>query len=85
MDFPIIWLINKVISKVGALITILFAWLPDSPFQYDLTDSAAAQWFGYINYVIPVPDIVLHMSLYITAVAIYYVIRIALRWVKAIE
>jgi hypothetical protein len=83
MDTPIIWLINKVIAAAGKVITVLFIWLPDSPFQYviELNNS----WIGYINYIIPVPGIIAHMSLYITAVAIYYVVRIALRWVKGIS
>lgn len=83
MDIPIIWIINKIIEKVGAVITILFAWLPDSPFQGLI--GSAAQWTQYINYVIPVYSIILHLSLYLTAVAIYYVVRIALRWAKAIS
>jgi len=80
---PIIALLNKVIAAVGKVITVLFVWLPDTPFQYEL--DLESSFISYINYVIPVSDFVLHMSLFVSAVAMYYVVRIALRWVKAIE
>ena len=83
MDTPIIWLINKVIAAAGKVITVLFAWLPNSPFVGLI--GSAGQWIDYINYVVPVYSIITHLSLYLTAVAIYYVIRIALRWVNGIS
>lgn len=76
-------LINKFIASIGTLCGALFLLLPDSPFQ-NITAFDAA-WIGYINYFIPVGSIVAHTAVYITAVGSYYLIRIALRWAKAIE
>lgn len=80
---PIITIINTVIAKVGAVITLLFALLPDSPFVYVM--NLESDWIGYINYFLPMNAMVAHIELFLVAVAIYYVIRIALRWAKAID
>lgn len=81
MQIAIIALINKVIEAAGNLITVLFSLLPDSPFLWlENIDSVVLQ---AINWVIPVSAMVSHLQLYVVAVAIYYALRIALRWVKA--
>ena len=80
---PIITIINTLIAKVGAVITLLFALLPDSPFIYVM--NLESDWIGYINYFLPMAPMVAHIELFLVAVAIYYVIRIALRWAKAID
>jgi hypothetical protein len=81
MQIAIIRLINIVIEKLGHAIELLLALLPDSPFLWlEKLDSTV---LDAINYVIPIPAMVSHLQLYVLAVAIYYAIRIALRWAKA--
>lgn len=83
MQIAIIAMINKVIEAFGEAITALFILLPDSPFIYilDLT----GEWIGYINFFIPIAGMIAHMELFLTAVAIYYVLRIPLRFVKGVD
>lgn len=76
-------IINKFIESIGTLVGALFLLLPSSPFQN--IPSLDGTWISYINYFIPVGTILAHTALYITAVGAYYLIRIALRWAKAIE
>lgn len=83
MGIAIIALINKVIAAAGKTLTILFSWLPESPFIGLI--GSAAQWIDYINYVVPVYSIVMHLTLYLSAVAVYYVVRVAMRWVNGIS
>lgn len=83
MKIAIIALINKVIEAAGAAITAIFLLLPESPFIYVM--NLDAEWLKAINWLLPIGGFIAHMELFITAVAIYYVLRIALRWLKAAE
>jgi len=83
MQIAIISLINKVIAAAGEVLTVLFSLLPDSPFIYVL--ELENTWIEYINYIIPVAGIIAHLELFLVAVAIYYVLRIPLRWVKGVD
>lgn len=75
--------INIIIEKAADAIQFLLLLLPDSPFIYIM--NLESEWLGYINYFFPVCGAIAHLELFVLAVAIYYVIRIALRWVKAID
>lgn len=74
-------LINEIIEAVGKVLLALLNLLPDSPFNYVLNiDNQIMKFFCWI---FPVPQVVSHMQAYVTAVAVYYCIRIALKWIKA--
>lgn len=73
---------NGLISAVASFIGVLLALLPTSPFA---SVSVNSTWLSYINYFIPVGTILTHLGLYLTAALSYYIIRIGLRWAKAIE
>lgn len=83
MKIAIITLFNKLIEAVGAAISAIFILLPDSPFVYVM--ELEADWLNAINWLFPIGGFIAHLELFITAVAIYYVLRIALRWLKAAE
>jgi hypothetical protein len=81
MQVGIISIINRVIEAVGSAISAIFILLPDSPFLW--VEEIDSEVLEAINWVIPVSAMISHIQLYVTAVAIYYVLRIALRWLKA--
>lgn len=81
MQIAIIRLINIVIEKLGHAIELLLSLLPDSPFLW--VERIDSKVLDAINYVIPIPAIISHLQVYVMAVALYYAIRIALRWAKA--
>jgi hypothetical protein len=81
MQVGIISIINRVIEAVGSAISAIFIFLPDSPFLW--VEEIDSEVLEAINWVIPVSAMISHIQLYVTAVAIYYVLRIALRWLKA--
>jgi hypothetical protein len=81
VQIAIIRLINIVIEKIGHAIELLLALLPDSPFLW--VERIDSKVLDAINYVIPIPAIISHLQVYVMAVALYYAIRIALRWAKA--
>lgn len=62
--------------------------LPDSPFQqvaYDLKNSPFGDTLAYINYFVPIGQMVGFLSLYLTAVTVWYICRWALRLAQYID
>lgn len=61
--------------------------LPDSPFQVLklYSSSSVGQWMGYLNWFIPIGTFLVILEAWLSAIAVYYVIQIILRWAKAIE
>lgn len=79
---------NLLILAVSALIKALMAILPVSPFQngvYQGFVDGVSDYLPGLNWIIPVGAIVSILGLWLTAITMYYVAQIALRWAKAIE
>lgn len=78
--------INLLIKALGVVLNLVFAILPDSPFQkYIVGNSTIKQYVGQINYFLPIAEILLILEAWCGAIAIFYVVQIILRWIKAIE
>jgi hypothetical protein len=60
-------------------------FLPDSPFQSFLEHIGKIPFLGYLNYFVPVAEIIAVTQLWVTAVGLFYLVQLALRWVKMIE
>lgn len=76
-------IINAVISAVGTVLNALLLLLPDSPFE--TVSGINADILQALNYFIPVNAMLAHLELYLVAVTAYYIVRVALRWVNAIQ
>lgn len=83
LDF-LIRFVNLIIDNVAIAATWLLDFLPESPFSY-LENSPVAEYLPVINWFIPVEAIVNVLTVWITAVAGYYLLAIVMRWVKAIN
>lgn len=82
-DF-VINLINVLINIVGSALGVIFSILPNSPFS-SISLNPIANFLGYMNYFIPVVEIVSILTLWGSAIGIYYIYQIALRWLKVVE
>lgn len=58
--------------------------LPLSPFRQFLNSFADIPFLGYLNWFIPVRDILIVFSAWLSAVALYYFYSIIMRWLKVI-
>lgn len=61
--------------------------LPDSPFLF-LKEMAAgdfAEWFHILNWFIPINVFLGILEAWCSAILLYYVVQVVLRWAKAIE
>lgn len=60
--------------------------LPSDPIQSYLTATTQIKaYFGYINYFIPITQMLAVTRAWLVAVGLYYLYQIVLRWIKAIE
>lgn len=75
---------NAFIRLLAKVLDAIFILLPDSPFK-DIDSSPISDFLGYMNYLVPVTEIVAIMTLWCTAIALYYIVQIALRWIKVID
>ncbi len=77
---------NVLIKALGVVLTGLLAILPNSPFEkYIIQNSYIRQFVGYINYFVPVAEMLIVLESWCVAIAVYYGVQIVLRWLKAIE
>lgn len=82
----IIGIVNYLIEGLGAVLAVILALLPDSPFQkYILANSTVTKYLGYVNYFVPVSEMLVIFSAWCTAIAVYYIYQAVLRWVNMIE
>jgi hypothetical protein len=78
----IITIVNGMLNLVGTAIISTSSLLPDSPFQWNL--SGASTLLTWLFWLVPIPGILTLLSAYVAAVALYYAIRVVLRWLKVV-
>ncbi|MDY0237111.1 MAG: hypothetical protein RBR71_13880 [Gudongella sp.] len=75
--------INVIVDGLASLVNLLFMLLPNSPFQ--TIDLSTVPYLNTLNWFIPIDFMILTLTAWTTAIALYYVVMVALRWAKAIE
>ena len=75
--------VNLLIKALGEIITVLLEILPTSPFL--LVNEINLPFLEELNWIIPI-DFMISVSLtWLICIAIYYIVSIALRWIKVIQ
>lgn len=77
--------LNSFISGCGDVLAGIIALLPKSPFTAYTDVSLGSQLLSFINWIVPVGTMISILEAWVTAIAVWYIIQIILRWVKAIE
>lgn len=74
--------INGLISILGKALSLVLALFPPSPFQIDF--SGYQDWIGVLNYFLPIGAFLGILTTWLSAIAIYYMYQIVMRWVKVV-
>ncbi len=77
----VVTVVNFVIAALGAVIGTLFALLPQMPEPPGPPDSGVLAWFSWVY---PVGGVLALLVIFVAAYVTLLVIRIGLRWVKAL-
>lgn len=80
MDF-----LEWISDKFSSLMDSFFNILPKSPIVYLTKNPEITRIIGYINWFFPVYLWISILETWLTCILVYYVVQIALRWLKAIE
>lgn len=76
---------NSITSVINKILTVIMSALPTSPFDKILSKLDELPYLQYINWFIPF-DLICDITLvWLTAVGLYYLYMIILRWIKAID
>jgi len=85
------WIVDAVNDVLGGfvdIVDVLLGWLPDSPFREpieSISSGVFSEMFGYINYFLPVSEMLAVTTVWLSAVVVYYGVSVVLRWIKAIS
>jgi flagellar biosynthesis protein FliQ len=71
-------MLNNVLAVVAQV-------LPDSPFQAISKIPEVTAVLGFVNWVVPLSEMMAIFQAWITAIVVFYVYQIVLRWARAIE
>lgn len=81
-------LINFIIDAFGSIANIAVSILPESPFLF-LTefqiDSSLVKNLSFLNWVIPITSFLTITAYWLSAIVVYYLVSVILRWVKLIQ
>lgn len=74
------WL-GQLFSKFGAMLVDV---LPTSPFQPYIQAISDLPYLSYLNWFVPVGAFITILETWLSAILIFYLYSIILRWIKAI-
>lgn len=80
----LIGLANGILKACANVLNMAVSVLPNSPFQM-IDNSPVGEFLSGLAWVIPISQILAILELWVTAIGIYYLVQVILRWVKAIE
>lgn len=79
----LVWLINQLIKAMGKIGEMMVNILPPSPFL--IVERVEIPYLNYLNWIIPFDEMVVVLMYWLSAIAIYYIVQVILRWVKIIR
>lgn len=82
----LIYILNTLIFLFSKVLSLIFFVLPDSPFiGFVSRNSTITNYLSYLSWLIPIKEIITVLVVWLSAMMIYYVYSIVMRWIKLIE
>ena len=75
---------NSLKSFLISTINVFLAFLPDCPFEKYITATKDIDTLKYLNWFIPIGDMIVIGQAWLVAIGVFYLYQILLRWVKVI-
>jgi hypothetical protein len=69
----------------GAILSSIISLLPDSPFGAFIMALDKFTWLSWLNWFVPISSFVAIGQAWLTAVGIYYIYQVILRYARAVE
>lgn len=77
-------MLDMIMGWLQNIASWVFSLLPDSPFQNLLVNTSVQQVLGYVAYFVDIKFMLDTFSIWLTAIATYYIYMALLRWIKAL-
>jgi len=84
-DFMIMALLQSILNGFASLLKVIMVVLPTSPFAGLYSISINSDWLGYACYFLPITQILALLQAWGTAILVYYVYMIPMRYIKALN
>lgn len=78
-------MLMKIKAALITVVNALLSFLPDSPFTAFLAKAGAIPELGYLNYFIPVSEMIAISEAWLACVTVFYLYQAVLRFAKMIE
>ena len=76
--------VNLILSGFASAVDFIVLLLPKSPFQAYINMGIDLQYMRWMNWLVPVGQMVAIVQAWTVAIALYYLYQTLLRWAKAI-
>lgn len=76
---------NWFIAGLAETLIWVIDLLPNSPISSFSNEIPENMTLGYITWFIPFPTMILHFTVILSCIAIYYVYRVIARWLKVVR
>lgn len=74
-----------IINILGALGSTVIMLLPLSPFLYFNAIMLDNQLLRFLAWIVPIPQIIILLQTWVSAVTVFYISKVILRWVKIVS
>lgn len=78
-------ILQMIIDGLATVCQTVVHLLPSSPFESFIDVSIDNDILSALNWVLPIGQMIAVLQAWLVSIAIWYLIQIILRWVKAIE
>jgi len=78
-------MIQKLNAFLDSIVAVILTLLPNDPFKSFIDNMAISPYLGYINWIIPVGSILTIATAWVTAIGVFYVYQLVLRWAKVVS
>lgn len=76
---------NTIVDGLSSAAKAVIGLLPTSPFQAYLSVSIDSQYLRWLNWLVPVGQMIAVLQMWLVAIGLWYVYQVILRWAKAIQ
>lgn len=70
---------------LSGIITTILKLLPADPFKSVILALPKMEWLGWLNWFVPVSQILAVLTAWTTVIALFYVYQAIARWLKLIQ
>lgn len=77
--------IYAICEGIASVISYLFSFLPDNPFSDFSVPSEVSEVLGYVNWFLPVKQIILVIGLWLSAIIVIIISKLVLNFFQVIK